>query len=344
MTETVVERLLEGGPPSAQTVHRVMDLLADPATPDGVKAAALVALRVREPDERVLIAFAREMRRRAVPFDPPGRSRAIDVCGSGGSRVPTFNVSTASAFVIVGAGQPVIKHGNRSTRGHTGSSDLLEALGLPVATSRAFAEASFRHLGLAFLHAPLFHPATGPVAAARRMIGIPTVFNALGPLTNPSNVRFQLAGTSDLRMARRMASALRGLGVRSGLTVTSPEGADEFSPRGTSKGYRWNGTALRRFSATARRYLDVEDRRGPWGPLGRSAAVEATEELLAGAPGARRGAVLLTSAAALWVTGRADSLDDGMEEARASLDGGAAEATFRAMLDLAHSRAWDAGK
>jgi anthranilate phosphoribosyltransferase len=281
------------------------------------------------------------MRRRAVPFELPGRKTAIDLCGSGGARCRTFNISTVSAFAVAGAGQPVIKHGNRSARGPCGSSDLLEALGLPVTTSAEFARESFRREHLAFLHAPLFHPATRSVARARKILGIPTVFNMLGPLVNPAGVPFQVVGVDSPATALRMAEILPRLGVRRGLSMSSEEGADEFSPKRRTVGWAWIGSRRRRISVEPSQFLPPEDRRGSWGPLNPPQAAEETERILAGGGGARRGAVLLTSGAALWITGRAPNLRAGVDRARVSLDSGVAEKRLHALQMLASTRRWN---
>ena len=321
-------------------VRHIFDVLIDPRTSDAERVALLVALRARPETVGELTSFAREMRRRAVLFDPPGAKSAVDVCGSGGAPHRSFNVSTGSAFVVAAAGQPVAKHGNRSSRGPCGSSDLLEALGLPVLTSRRFAKESFRRYRIAFLHAPLFHPATRAVVPARRLLGAPTIFNRLGPLVNPARVRYQVVGVGDLPTAERLPRVLRSLGVRRGLAVTSDEGSDEFSPSRGSTTIAWNGGSLQRSRVIAKQYLPPEDRRGSWSPLEPAAAAEETERILAGGDGARRGSVLLTSGAALLVSGRAPDMAGGVDLARNALDSGAAESLLGSLRGLAASRSW----
>ena len=275
------------------------------------------------------------MRRRARPFAVPREDRPVDLCGSGGAPRPSYNVSTVSAFVVAASGVPVVKHGNRSARAPSGSSDLLEALGLPVTTRADFARAAYAKFRLAFLHAPLFHPATAVVAPARRLLGIPTIFNRLGPLSKPARVPFQVVGAADVASAERVAEALPQLGVESGIAMTSPEGCDEFSPRGVTTAFRWNAGPYRRIAVRAERYLAPEDRRGDWGALPPGEAAEETERLLAGGGGARRGSVLLTSGAAIWVSGRASTLAGGIERAREALDSGAAEELLGGLRELA---------
>jgi anthranilate phosphoribosyltransferase len=295
----LLERLLDERPLRSVDVRTTFDRLTSATSDDAERAAILVALAARGNPPPEIVAFAREMRRRAVPFAVPARDATMDLCGSGGARRASFNVSTVSSFIVRAAGLPVVKHGNRS-RGLCGSSDLLAALGLPVQTSVAFARASYRKLGIAFLHAPLFHPATLAVAPIRRRLGIPTIFNRLGPLSNPAHVRCQVTGTVDMESARATAQVLRSLGVRRGIAMTSQDGCDEFSPRAPTVAVEWSGPRTRRFHVQPEEFLEVDDRRGSWGPLPPPSAAQETERLLAGGGGARRGSALLTSGAALW--------------------------------------------
>jgi len=332
---TVLGRLLEPRPLTAGNAHDTFETLLSPRSTDTERAAVLVALAARRPDPRELAFFAREMQRRAVPFRTPPGDSPVDLCGSGGARTPSFNVSTVSAFVVAAAGVPVVKHGNRSSRGLCGSSDLLEALGLPVTESIAFARATYRRLGIAFLHAPLYHPATRAVMSARKIVGIPTVFNQLGPLSNPARIPYQLVGVADLRTAVRAAEVLGRLGRRRAMAVTSVEGCDEFSPKRETEAALWSGGKISRRRIVASELLPSEDRRGNWGSLPPEEAAEEARRLLAGGGGARRGSVLLTAGAALCVTGLVRRIPEGVERAREALDTGRAEALLERMIEMA---------
>ncbi|MGA8276509.1 MAG: anthranilate phosphoribosyltransferase [Thermoplasmata archaeon] len=327
-------RLLDPRPLSRREARRVFDALLATGSSDVERSALLVALTARPADGREWAALAGELRRRARAFHPVGADRAVDLCGSGGAPRPSYNVSTISALVVAACGTPVIKHGNRSARGTGGSSDLLLALGLPVDSSAAFPRESFRRWGIAFLHAPLFHPATAAVAPARRLLGVPTIFNRLGPLSNPAGVQYQVVGWGDPSEAPVVADALRRLGVRRGLTMTSAEGCDEFSPRGATHVRYWEGSRTRTFTVHADRLLPREERTGSWGALPLPAAAEEAERLLAGGGGARRGSVLLTAGAALWVAGSASSLAEGVEHSRAVLDDGTPERLLENLREL----------
>lgn len=334
MTPETLRRLLHPAPLSTSEARATFEELIAPETTDLARAAILVGLASRTTSAGELAAFAREMRRRAEPFPIAVGDHPVDLCGSGGARRPSFNVSTVSAFVVAAAGASVVKHGNRSARGPCGSSDLLEALGLPVTTSRIFPRESYRRLRLAFLHAPLFHPATRAVHPVRRALGVPTIFNRLGPLTNPAGVDRQVVGMPDRRSAELASAVLPRLGVARGIAMTSADGCDEFSPRARTTAYFWgpSGRAVRYLRPET--YLAPDDRRGPWGPLPPAEAADEAERILAGGGGARRGSVLLTAGAALWVTERADSLREGVEEARLALDDGRAERLLREMRRL----------
>ena len=334
MISTLLSRLLEHRPLSASDARATFASLLSSGTSDPERTAILVALAARPTTASELTQFVRELQRRAVPFRVPVGDRPIDLCGSGGARTPSFNISTVSAFVVAAAGVPVVKHGNRSSRGPCGSSDLLEALGLPVTESIPFARATYRKMRIAFLHAPLFHPATRAAVSARRALGIPTLFNQLGPLSNPADVPFQLVGVADLLTAVRTVEVMRRLGRRRAMAVTSVEGCDEFSPKRTTEAVIWGEGRLSRRTISAERLLPPDDRRGNWGALPPSEAAEEARRILAGGGGARRGSVLLTAGAALWVAGAVRRLAEGVEQARAALDSGGAETILTEMTDL----------
>jgi len=334
MTESVLGRLIDPAPLSHHAVRSTFQALVSPRSTDTDRGALLVALALRRTTADELAQFVREVRRQARPFPIPSGDRPIDLCGSGGARTSSFNVSTVSAFVVAAAGLPVVKHGNRSSRGPCGSSDLLEALGLPVVESVPFSRATYRTLKLAFLHAPLYHPATRAVAAARRAVGIPTLFNQLGPLSNPARIAFQLVGVPDRLTAERTIRVLARLGRSRAMTVTSVEGCDELSPKRETWAFLWSNGRLSRRTIVARELLSPEDRRGSWTALPPREAAEETRRILAGGGGARRGAVLLTAGSALWTAGASPTLRRGIDRAREALDSGRAEEILDKMVEI----------
>lgn len=311
--------------------------------PPPLAGAILTALAAKGESVDELYGFASVMREMATPFRPPGAEEAIDLCGTGGAATPTFNVSTVASFVVAAAGVPVVKHGNSSSRGPCGSSDLIEALGLPVKTSPAFAEESFRREGIAFLHAPLFHPLTRAVAPLRRALGIRTVFNQLGPLTNPAGVRRQLVGAYSIEYGRKALDVLTRLGCTSVVVAASDDGADELSPVMPTRLIRHDdhGTTLERVDPED--LLSPEEREHGWGPMPPPEAAAAALALLSGKdPSARTGAVILTSGVALWMAGMAGDIEGGTDAARGLIGSGAAHSKLESLRALARDREWGA--
>jgi anthranilate phosphoribosyltransferase len=339
MMTSLEHRLADPAPLEPEDVAQILDTFGAGAEVRSVRTLELLAGRPETPEE--VERFARELRHRAVRFDAAGASGAVDLCGSGGASFPTFNVSTVSAFVVAAANFPVAKHGNRSARGPCGSSDLLEALGLPVARSRDFAVASFERFGLAFLHAPLYHPAMRAVAEARRRFGRPTIFNRLGPLLNPARVGAQLVGVGDPASAVLVSLVLGRMGVRRGASAVSSEGADEFSPHFPTWTVEWSDGRRTGRAIDPVELLDRKDREGEWGPMEPALAARETTRLLQGGRGARRGAILLTSGATLRVAGASKDLEAGVERARVAIDSGAAAQLLEDLQQLAGSQVWE---
>lgn len=304
--------------------------------------AFLTALAAKGETSDELLGFARTLRQTGRKFEGPEEAGAIDLCGTGGAARPSYNISTVSAFVVAGAGQPVAKHGNSSARGPCGSSDLLHALGLPVTRSIPFAEASWKQEHLAFLHAPLYHTSTRAVAPVRQALGIRTIFNQLGPLTNPSGVHIQLVGSYSKEYARRAAPALRALGADRALFVHGAKGLDELSSQGRSWGWVFGKEPAGETSVDPLALLAPEERKGSLDPREPGAAAELAKQVLEGrGDGAVRGAVLLTSAAALWISGQAENMEQGIAMARDTLKSGVAKGKLDALQELARRETWD---
>jgi len=191
-------------------------------------AALLIALRMKGETAAELAAAALVLREHMSRWDP-GRDGVLDTCGTGGDGTGTFNISTATALVVAGAGVPVVKHGNRSVSSRSGSADVLRALGVQIETDAAFARRCLERAGLAFCFAPHYHPAMKNVAALRRRLGVPTLFNWLGPLANPAGASYQLLGVGRRDLLDLIAGALARLGTRRALVVCSHDGLDEVS-------------------------------------------------------------------------------------------------------------------
>jgi len=306
---------------AAEAMRRVM---AAEATP-GQLGGLLMALRTKGETVDEIEGLARTMLEFANLVRPP--APVIDTCGTGGDRSGTFNISTIAAVVVAGAGVPVAKHGNRAASSHCGSADLLEALGVRIDLDPPGVERCLAEAGIAFMFAPVFHPAMGHAAPVRRELRVPTVFNFLGPLTNPARPFAQVVGVSDPRMLPLMAEVLARRGVRAKL-FRGADGLDELTTTGPSTVFDVEGGEVReRVFEQAEVGLPVaspDDLRG--GDAEASATI--ARSVLAGDAGPRRDVVLLNAAAALEVAGAADSLAEGVAVAARSIDTGAAAATL----------------
>lgn len=306
----------------------LFDGAATPAQIGGL----LMALRVRGETVDEIAAAVRAMRARMTPVTaPPG---AMDIVGTGGDGKGTLNISTATAFVVAGAGVPVAKHGNRNLSSKSGAADALTRMGIDVMGGPAVAQAALDRAGICFMMAPMHHPAMRHVAAPRAELGTRTVFNLLGPLTNPAGVRHQLTGAFSADWIRPMAEVLRDLGSTSAWLVHGGDGTDELSIAEASRVAALKDGAITEFSITPE---DAGLPRHPFaqivgGDPGHNAA--AFHALLDGQAGAYRDAVLLNAAAALLIAGRAGDLHEGVRLAAQSIDDGAARARLTALAQV----------
>jgi anthranilate phosphoribosyltransferase len=293
--------------------------------------ALLTALAMKGETVEEVAGFAQAMRDGAEAF--PDRSEMlIDTCGTGGDRAGTFNISTTAAFVAAGAGLAVAKHGNRSVTSRSGSADVLEALGVAVDLPLDRAVAALDQVGMTFLFAPKWHPAMRHVAPVRRALGFPTVFNLLGPLSNPARPRAQLLGVHSPALTGFMARVLAVLGTERALVVHGG-GLDEVSVCGPTSGYWLADGVIGRFrfdpAELGWAWADPDELLGG-GPEDNAAIVRG---ILDGSiVGAKRRAVLLNAAAALAVAGKADHIADAVPLAEEAIDSGAALAKLEALI------------
>ena len=311
--------------------------LLEGQVPEAQVGAFLAALRAKGESPEEIAAAAALLRERALRMDP-GEEALLDVVGTGGDGGRTFNVSTAAALVCAAAGVPVAKHGNRAASGRCGSADVLEALGLPLLADPEALTDSLRTTGFAFLFAPHFHRVLGKVGPARRALGVRTLFNLLGPLANPCGATHLLVGAPTPELVRTLAEALGRLGTRGALVVHGHGGVDELSLSGPNRVSRLTHGVVRD------EVILPEDAGLPRSPLEALAGGDGPEnarilrEVLQGAPGPRRDVVVLNAAAALQVAGGADTLREGAELARRTLDSGAAAAKLAEVRAFARSR------
>ena len=311
-------------------------LFAGAATPSQI-GGLLMAMRTRGESVDEYAAAAAVMRAKCRPVRAP--EGAIDIVGTGGDGRGTLNISTAAAIVVAGAGVPVAKHGNRNLSSRSGAADALGQLGVDVMAGPEAAQRAMDEVGLCFMMAPMHHPATAHVGPTRAELGTRTIFNILGPLTNPAGVRRQLTGAFARDLLRPMAETLRALGSEAAWLVHGGDGTDELSIAGPS----W--LAELRGGEITEREVHPEEADLPVHPfeaiLGGTAQENgrALRSLLDGAPGAYRDAVLLNAAAALVVAGRAAGLAEGAAMAAESVDGGAARAKVEALARVVGSGA-----
>ncbi len=304
---------------AADVMGVIMDGQAQPAQIAGLLMA--LALKGERPDE--MVGFARAMRARAVPL-PETVPDVFDTCGTGGDGAHTFNVSTAAALVLAGAGVRVAKHGNRAVSSRAGSADVFEALGVDLDAEPAQVLAMLREAGLAFFFAPKWHPSMRHAGPTRRELGVRTAFNLLGPLTNPAGARRQIIGVARPEHTELIARTLGALGTERAWVVHGAGGLDELSTLGHTKISELRDGMVNTFYVHP---ADVGLSQATLDDLaGGSAAENAAmiEHLIAGERGPRRDIVLLNAGAALLVAGMADSLADGLARAEASVDGGGA--------------------
>ena len=304
-----------------QTAAVLAEIMAGNAS-EVETAGVLVALRTKGETIDELVGLATTMRAFATPVCTGRETELIDTAGSGGGR-PTFNVSTTAALIAAGHGCAVAKHGNRSATSLSGSADVLEALGArldvgPQGVARCIAEAGF-----GFMFAPAHHQATRFVVPVRKELAVRTIFNFLGPLTNPAGARRQLIGVADPAFLDVVAGALARLGVDRALVVSSADGLDEMSTSGETHVVEVNADAIERYT------VDPEALGLPLAAPGDSAGgtpaenAAATRAVLTGETGPRRDLVLLNAGAAIYAAGRAATLAEGVEAARESIDSGA---------------------
>jgi anthranilate phosphoribosyltransferase len=328
-----IGRVSSGQSLSEDEAHLVMSLVMDGETTPSQISALVVGMRMKGETVDEIVGFARAMRERATPVHPTVTGY-IDTCGTGGDGLHTFNISTTTAFVVAGAGVPVAKHGNRAVSSAAGSADVLEALGVDVTLGPAEMARCIDECGVGFLFAQALHASMRHAGPTRREIGIRTVFNILGPLTNPAGAKRQLLGVYDARLAPVMAEVAGRLGSERVLVVNGYPGMDEVSASGPT-------TVAEFDSATGgvRIYEITPEQVGiARGTLADIAGGDAAENarlvrgVLAGEHGPRRDVVLMNAAAALLAAGAATDLAAGIVMARDSIDSGKAVAALEALV------------
>jgi anthranilate phosphoribosyltransferase len=317
-----LEAVVAGRSLTVAEAEAAFDCFMSGTASEAQMAGLLVGLRAKGVAASEVAGGVRALRKAMLPVQVRNRSGLVDTAGTGGGRVTTFNISTAAALVVAGAGVPVAKHGNRSFTSRCGSADVLEALGVridltPEGMSRVLEEA-----GIVFMFAPILHPAMRHVGPVRKALGITTIMNILGPLTNPAGARRQVVGVADPALLDLVPEALAELGHVHALVVHGEPGLDEVSPAGPTQVAELREGAVRRYRVDPRELgLDevaLEDLAGSE-PAANAALIES---VLGGADGGARSAVVVNAAAALLVGGVVESWAAGARLAEATLDSG----------------------
>ena len=313
---------------------------------DAQIAALLVALHMKGETVDEIVGFAEAIRAAAAPLSPSEnstidisgteRDALVDTCGTGGDTSGTFNISTATALVAAGAGVRVAKHGNRSVTSKCGSADVMEALGVNITLPPARVAECLKEVGIAFLFAPAMHSAMKYVQPARRELRLRTVFNLLGPLTNPALASAQVVGVYSDDLVEKLAEALSMLGLRRALVVHGSDGLDEITITGPTRIAEVRDGQVRTYEVTPEEFgftrAPIEAISG--GDAAGNAAI--IREVLGGKKSARRDVVLLNAAAALVAGGRADHLGEAIAMAARSIDSGSATAKLEALVSFTH--------
>ena len=300
----------------------VMEEIMDDKVTPAQFGAFVTALRIKGETIDEIAGMAQTMRAKALPVTVDGP--LVDTCGTGGDSSATFNISTTAAFVVAGAGLKVAKHGNRAMSSQSGSADVLEALGVKLELNPGQVEKCLKEVGMGFMFAQVFHPSMKNAAGPRREIGIRTVFNILGPLTNPAKAQSQVLGVADGTIVEKIAEVLKRLGCRHALVVHGEDGLDEITiARETRVGELKEGD-IKYYSISPENFgLDRADLDSLKGGTAKDNAV-ILRNILAGEKGARRDVVLLNTAAALIAGDRVENLQQGIDLARESIDHGKA--------------------
>ncbi|MEM7437301.1 MAG: anthranilate phosphoribosyltransferase [Myxococcota bacterium] len=334
MIGELIERVIRREDLDAQSMEEALDSILAGDVSEAQIAAFVVALRMKGESVDEIAAAARAMRRRCVRISPTVEGPLLDTCGTGGDGLHTFNISTAAAIVIAATGVSVAKHGNRAASSKAGSADVLEALGVRIDLEPNTVERSIEEIGIGFLFAQAHHAALRHAAPVRRQLKGRTIFNMLGPLSNPAGATHQLIGVYRGAPLDRLASALGALGLERAWVVRGDDGLDEVSPEGTTHVAEWTGTDV---TTTTLEPNDFALDRVPVEALvGGDADANAgiIRRVLEGDPGPARTAVVMNAAAGLCVAGTVSGPREGVARVAEALDGGSAKALLARWVEF----------
>ena len=325
-------KLIEGESLTREEARSVMTTIMEGEATTSQIGALLTALRIKGETVQEIAGFAEVMREKSIRLNHR-LSGVLDTCGAGGSGIHKFNVSTTSAIICASLGVPVAKHGNRAMSGKSGSADVLEALGVNIMLTHEQAAACLENIGICFMFAQNYHPSMKHAAGPRRELGIRTVFNVLGPLTNPANAEHQLMGIYDRSKTELIAGVLRELGSRHALVVGSLDGLDEISICAPTKVSELRNGEIRTYEIAPEELglsrHSLEQVMG--GEPAHNAKI--VREVLGGAQGAYRDIVLINAAASLYAADRCEDLREGVQLAAQAIDSGAALRKLQELID-----------
>ena len=332
MIKEAIGSLVSGHSLTTEEAASVMEEIMSGEVTPAQFGAFVTALKLKGETVDEITGFAKTMRAKAIRVmtaDP-----VIDIVGTGGDNSNTFNISTAAAFVAAGTGLKVAKHGNHAMSSHCGSADVLEALGVRIDLNAEQVQRCLGEVGIGFMFAPVFHPAMKYAAAPRREIGVPTVFNILGPLTNPAGVKAQVLGVADSSLVEKLALVLQSLGSHHVLVVHGKDGLDEITITGETQVCELKDDHIQSYS------ICPEDFGLPRASLGSLRGGTAEEnaallrEILAGATGPQRDAVAMNAAVALLIGDRVKTLQQGMALAKEAIDSGRALEKLEQLIEF----------
>ena len=329
MITPALGRLAAGDNLSLDEMVDVIDQVMQGSVPEGEIAVLLTALRHKGETVDEIAGAALAMRRHMTPIRT-ARTGLVDTCGTGGDASGTFNISTAAAIVAAAAGVPVAKHGNRSITSKSGSADVLAALGVNIEAPVPVVERCLNELGICFCFAPHLHPAMKHVAAVRKKLGVPTIFNLLGPLCNPAGAPFQVLGVGKVELHRTLADVLARLGCERAVVVHGAGGLDEISLDGPTDVIEVHGHQTRRFVWNPQDFGLTPAGRETMLIDGPAASAAIIRRILDGELGPPRDVVVMNAAAALWTAGKNESPQECVRQAAAAIaSGGASELLSR---------------
>ena len=335
LMQQIIARIQDGQSLSMDEMAAVVDAIMKGDCDEDHIAAFLLALRAKGETVEEIAGAARALRQHMTPIRTR-HTRLLDTCGTGGDGSQTFNISTAAALVTAACGVPVAKHGNRGMTSRSGSADVLAALGVNIEADVAVVERCLDEVGICFCFAPQLHPSMRHVGPVRKRLGVPTIFNLLGPLCNPASAPFQLLGVGRPELRTRLAAALGLLGSTRAAIVSGEDGLDEVTLAGVTMVSEVTPEAIRELSWTPESFGLARSGLTGLQVDGPSASAEMIRGVLDGQSGPHRDIVVLNSAAALWIAGEDPSLELCCRRAAEAIDQGAARQVLTALAETSH--------